>query len=92
MDLLKDQHIDDNTSSSLQELLSKHAMRISGIVKGRDITRVALKAKDAKIAELQQKIIAIETEREMDKTIIRHFKSDISQSIASKRERGRGRG
>ena len=91
MDLLKDQHIDDETRSILKELLSKHAMKISGIAKGRDITRIALKAKDAKIAELQQKITALETEREMDKTIIRHFKSDMAQSISSKYGRGRGR-
>ena len=90
MDLLKGQHIDDETGSSLNEMLTKHALRISGIAKGRDITRVSLKAKDAKIAELQQKITALETEREMDKTIIRHFKSDMAQSISSKRGRGRG--
>jgi hypothetical protein len=91
MGLLKDQHIDDETWSILKELLSKYAMKTSGIAKGRDITRIALKAKDAKIAELQQKITALETEREMDKTIIRHFKSDMAQSIISKRGRGRGR-
>ena len=61
-------------------------------MKGRDITRVALKAKDAKIAELQQKITALEKEREMDKSIIRHFKSDMAESIASRQRRGRGRG
>jgi hypothetical protein len=89
MGLLKDQHIDNDTSSALQSLLSKHAMKFSGIAKGRDITRVALKAKDVKIAELQQKITALETEREMDKTIIRTFKSDMAHSVSS---RGRGRG
>jgi hypothetical protein len=76
MDLLKDQRLDEPTSSNLKELLNKHALRISGIAKGRDITRIALKAKDVKIAELQQKISALEAEREMDKTVIRHFKSD----------------
>lgn len=91
MELLRDQHIDDDTSSSLRELLSKHALKVSGIAKGRDITRVALKTKDTMIAELQQKITALETEREMDKTIIRHFKSDMAESIASNRGRGRGR-
>jgi len=87
MDLLKDQHIDEETTSSLRKLLNKHALKISGIAKGRDITRVALKAKDVKIAGLQQKITALETEREMDKTVIRHFKSDIAESVA---KRGRG--
>jgi hypothetical protein len=91
MDLLKDQHVDEDTASSLRKLLNKHALKISGIAKGRDITRLALKAKDVKIAELQQKITALEAEREMDKTVIRHFKSDMAESVA-KRGRGRGRG
>lgn len=92
MNILKDQHIDEETASRLRALLNKNALRVSGIVKGRDISRVALKAKDAKIAELQQKITTLETEMEMDKTIIGHFKRDMAQSIASKRGRGRGRG
>ena len=92
MGLLKDQPIDEQTASELRELLNRHALRVSGIAKGRDITRVALKAKDTKIAELQQKITALETEREMDKTIIAHFKRDMAQSIASKRGRGGGHG
>ena len=92
MSILKDQQIDDETTSKLRGLLNKHALRVSGIVKGRDITRVALKAKDAKIAELQQKVMTLETEREMDKTIIGHFKKDMAQSMASKRGHGRGRG
>ena len=91
MELLKDQHIDEHTSYNLRQLLNKHALKISGIAKGRDITRIALKSKDAKIAELQQRITMLETEREMDKTVIRHFKSDIANSI-SMRGRGRGRG
>jgi hypothetical protein len=91
MEILGDQHIDEETTASLRELLNKHALKISGIAKGRDITRVALKAKDAKIAELQQKISALEAERDLDKTIIRHFKSDMAQSIEKRRSRGRGR-
>jgi hypothetical protein len=92
MELLKDRNIDGDTTGNVRQLLGKHAIKISGIARGRDITRVALKAKDAKIAELQQKITALEKEREMDKTIIRHFKSDMEESIASRRGRGRGRG
>lgn len=89
MELLKDQGIGEETTTNLKQLLNRHALKISGIAKGRDITRVALKAKDSKIAELQQRISALETEREMDKTIIRHFKSDMAQSIERKRGRGK---
>ena len=92
MELLRDQQIDEDTNASLRELLGKHVLRISGIAKGRDITRVALKAKDVKIAELQQKISALEGEREMDRTVIRHFKSDMAESIVSRHGKSRGRG
>lgn len=91
LDLLKGQHIDDETTSNLRKLLNRHALKISGIAKGRDITRVALKAKDAKIADLQQKITTLEAEREMDKTVIRHFKSDMAHSLEKRRGRGRGK-
>lgn len=91
IELLQDQHIDEDTTAILREMLSKHALKISGIAKGRDITRVALKAKDAKIAELQQRISALEAERDMDKTIIRHFKSNVAHSIQNRRGRGRGK-
>ncbi|KAH7354702.1 hypothetical protein BKA65DRAFT_548789 [Rhexocercosporidium sp. MPI-PUGE-AT-0058] len=92
LELLKDQHIDEDTTTALKQLLSRHAMKISGIAKGRDITRVALKAKETKIAELQQSISALEAQREMDKTVIRHFKSDMTESVERRRGRGRGRG
>lgn len=92
LELLKDQHIDDDTTANLKQLLSRHSMKISGIAKGRDITRVALKAKETKIAELQQKISALEAQREMDRTVIKHFKSDMTESVERRRGRGRGRG
>lgn len=91
MELLKGQHIDEETSLNLRQLLNKHALKISGIAKGRDITRVALKAKDAKIAELQHKLTTLETEREMDKTVIKNFKTDMAHSL-SKRDRDRDHG
>ncbi|KAH6670454.1 hypothetical protein B0J14DRAFT_618775 [Halenospora varia] len=93
LDLLKDSNIDEETKASLKMLLNRHALKIFGVAKGRDITRVALKAKDTKIAELQQRITQLETEREMDKTVIRHFKKDMAESVANRgKGRGRGRG
>ncbi len=73
MGILKDQGIDEVASTNLRNLLNKHAMKISGIAKGRDITRLALKGKDARIAELQQRITTLEGEREMDKRMIRNL-------------------
>lgn len=75
LELLKDQDIDEEIKGELKQMLSRNALRISGIVKGRDIARVALKVKDTKIAELRQRIEGLEMEREMDKTLIRQLKS-----------------
>lgn len=91
-EVLKDSDLDVETTASLRALLAKHALKISGIAKGRDITRVALKAKDGKIAELQQKISALEAQREMDRTVIRHFRSDTTESVERRRGRGRAKG
>lgn len=92
MALLKDMPVDPETTSKLRELLNRHALRVSGIARGRDITRAALKAKEARIAELQQKIASLEAEREMDKTVIGHLKQDMTQNLAATRGSGRGHG
>jgi hypothetical protein len=60
--------------SKLRSILSKHDLKTQGILKGRDISRLALKAKDAKIAELQAKIASLEADREVDKGVIRQLK------------------
>lgn len=57
--------------SNLRGVLSKHDLKAQGVLKGRDISRLALKAKDAKILELHARIASLEAEREVDKTIIR---------------------
>lgn len=77
--------------SKLRGILSKHDLKTQGIIKGRDISRLALKAKDAKIkeletkvvghenakiAELQARIASLEAEREVDKAVIRQLRSD----------------
>jgi len=84
LELLADSNLDDDISTKLRKLLNKYALKTQGITKGRDITRLALKTKDAKIDGLQQRISALETEREMDKNVIRHFKSDMAHSVSSR--------
>ena len=48
----------------LIELFNKHELRTQGIIKGRDITRLALSSKERKIAELEARIASLEAERE----------------------------
>ena len=60
--------------SNLRGVLSKHDLKAQGVVKGRDISRMALKAKEAKIVELQARIASLEAEREVDRGIIKGLK------------------
>lgn len=91
LSLLATHSLPTSTITDLRTLLNKHALRTSGIEKGRDITREALKVKERDIEELKGRIVKLEAERELDKCIIRHFKRDVSESM-SRRGRGRGRG
>lgn len=56
---------------NLRGILSKHDLKTQGIVKGRGISRLALKAKEAKIVELQARIASLEAEKEVDRIVIR---------------------
>ena len=83
--LLKDQKIDNETSSKLTELLTKHELRVSGILKGREAIRTSLRKKDETIAELKQRISALEVDQGMDKHIIKHLKDSLATSITTKK-------
>jgi len=65
---------------TLVDLLDKHDLRTQGIIKGRDITRLAVQTKEIKIAELQSRITALEGERETNRTVISLMKHDIAAS------------
>jgi hypothetical protein len=55
----------------IRGICDKFEMKLSGIERGRDITRVALKSKDDKIEELKNKVVALEAEVEKKKAIIK---------------------
>ena len=83
LDVLADTAMLPATRDKLRSILSKHDLKTQGITKGRDISRLALKAKDAKIVELQAKIASLEAEREVDRGVRRMGRWD--------REHGRGK-
>lgn len=51
-------------------LLEQQYLKTQGIIRGRDISRMALKKKDEEIQALKERIEQLETEREMDKIVI----------------------
>lgn len=80
LQMLKPANISATVEHDLVELLQRYELRTQGIVKGRDITRLAVQAKEKKIAELQAKITGLEADRETTKTVIAHLKQDIATS------------
>lgn len=71
---LSDIRMPEDILATLRGTLSKHDLKFQGVVKGRDISRLALKAKDAKIVELQARVARLEAERELDRGVIRSLR------------------
>ena len=71
---LSDTQVPDDVLTTLRGMLSKHDLKFQGVVRGRDISRLALKAKEAKIMELQAKVASLEAERELDRGVIRSLR------------------
>jgi len=57
------QKLPDPIMKDMKTLLDRYELRISGVVKGRDMVRAALKTREAKISELQGRIAGLEAER-----------------------------
>ena len=70
MEVLKGK-VDAQISSKVQAICDRFGMRLSGIEKGRDISRVALKSKDEKIEELRKRVVDLEGEVEKKKALIK---------------------
>ncbi|CAG8936024.1 unnamed protein product [Penicillium salamii] len=59
-------------------LLNRHDLRTQGIVRGRDMTRLALKKKDTEIANLKERVANLEARRQLDQTLIDGMKASGS--------------
>lgn len=88
--ILQPANLSKQIEIELVELLNRYDLRMQGIARGRDITRLAVGAKETKIAELQARITGLEAEKETSRTVIAHLKQDIATS--PKKGGGRGRG
>ncbi|CAG7918667.1 unnamed protein product [Penicillium olsonii] len=56
-------------------LLNRHDLKTQGIIRGRDMTRLALKKKDTEIANLKQRVATLEAQRQLDQTLIDGLKA-----------------
>ncbi|KAK5117584.1 hypothetical protein LTR62_005006 [Meristemomyces frigidus] len=94
LSILESATLNPDTLSALRSTLTRHDLKTQGVTKGRELSRLAVKAKEAKIAELEAKsaavenariselrhrIASLEAEREVDRGIIGHLKWKLSQ-------------
>lgn len=70
--------------AELVDLLNKHDLRTQGITKGRDLSRVAVATREKRIAELHNRITGLEMEKETQRQVIGHLKSDMSSTTPTK--------
>ncbi|KAF2196978.1 hypothetical protein GQ43DRAFT_425525 [Delitschia confertaspora ATCC 74209] len=66
--------LNDETQTSLKQLLTMHSLRTQGVAKGREIARLAIKAKDAKLTELQHCVNTLEAELEAERALVQHLR------------------
>lgn len=68
-----DVRLDDQTRKDLTTVLSKHVTASEGLKKGRDVVRATVKAKDAKITELNYRVNTLEAELEAERATVAHL-------------------
>lgn len=85
LDTLSTFHLQPQIRESLIDVLNKYELRTQGIIKGREISRLAIQTKDKQISDLQARVAGLEAERETNRLVIAHLKHDIS---TPKRKRG----
>ncbi|KAK3498390.1 hypothetical protein B0T13DRAFT_261611 [Neurospora crassa] len=63
--LSSEKGVSDATRQAIRDRLNTYALRMRGVERGRDMTRAALKAKEAKEVELKARIEELERERKV---------------------------
>ncbi|KAK1636750.1 hypothetical protein BDP81DRAFT_428241 [Colletotrichum phormii] len=69
--------VDDATARAVKAVLGRFAMKAKGLARGRDTVRTALKAKDEKIAELQERVASLEARARTQREQIADFKAGM---------------
>ncbi|KAB2573924.1 Px domain-containing protein [Lasiodiplodia theobromae] len=66
----RDINLDDEANEALQEVLKSHSLRMQNLARGRDISRLAVRERNAKLAELQARVKTLEAELETQRAVI----------------------
>jgi len=69
-----------DVEKEIKAILTRHEMKTQGVIKGREISRLGIKAKEAKIVELGARIASLEAEREVDRGVIKRLREKKAES------------
>lgn len=86
MALLEAQPISDAARQGLRQALERHEMRVRGVAMGRDVARNALAARDERIAQLQDKVVNLETRKRYDKIRLKEFTDGLMSMTQDEEE------
>lgn len=75
-------YLSTTTQSDLRGLLSKHAKNAEGYKRGRDVLRTTVKARDAKITELNYRVATLEAELDAEKAMMTHLQWEAQEEAS----------
>ncbi len=75
MQLLRGTTLNDDVLGRVQVLLATAERKMQGLARGRDAVRGALREKDARIAELQERVTELENRGFMQEGTIREMRA-----------------
>ncbi|KAI4090185.1 MAG: hypothetical protein LQ339_008412 [Xanthoria mediterranea] len=70
-------HPKSDAEAELKGICDKYSLATRGIIKGRDISRAMVNAKNGTISVLQETIASLQAERETNRAVIRHLRRDM---------------
>ncbi|KAK2611101.1 hypothetical protein N8I77_004477 [Diaporthe amygdali] len=77
LSLLAHQPVAESTKRTLKAAMERHEMRVKGVVRGREAARAGIAERDARIGEMQDRIVALENARKMDRERLRELSSGL---------------
>ncbi|KAK2004684.1 hypothetical protein LX36DRAFT_649750 [Colletotrichum falcatum] len=75
--LLAGQKVDDAAARAVGDVLRRFSMQAKGLTRGRETVRAALKAKDERIAALQERVASLEAQTRAQREEIADFKAGM---------------
>ncbi|KKK12148.1 hypothetical protein ARAM_003547 [Aspergillus rambellii] len=62
--------VPQKAQDELRGLFHQHGMKVHGIMRGRDVSRVSLRKRDEQIARLNERIASLESQRELNRSVM----------------------